>query len=279
MHFFDYALIRYMPDPKRGEIFNIGLIVFKPSAIDIRVLPHAHKIINSLNDNKLLSFQKSWEFLSSMVDEPNKRYDILASATHGVFLSEKAYFSIMAIHEYEPKVQELFNQLVKPVSAKRNVHHQNSRFYTNIKNQFKDLHILATTPHEIESHKVVPHYLLNEEMGLSADFALKNGHLRLTQTVDYNVHNPKEKQKETGLKIMSFLEGKKVRDNAVFYFVYSANTQKEQEIRNQLNMVSEYTDQLFNFESNEDKVRYFNMMANFASQTTDATPNLSVVNH
>ena len=27
MHYFDYALIKYMPNPKRGEIINIGLIV------------------------------------------------------------------------------------------------------------------------------------------------------------------------------------------------------------------------------------------------------------
>lgn len=277
MYFFDYALIRYMPDPKRGEIFNIGLVVFKSSAIDIRVLSHAHKVINNLNDDKLLSFQQSWEFLSSMVDEPNKRYDILASATQGVFLSEKAYFSINHVNEYELKVQHLFDSLVQPVRTKRDIQNHNARFYTSIKTQFKALRILADNQTDIESHKVVTHYAINSDMDLFADFALKNGRLHVTQTVDFNVNDTKAKQKETGLKLLTFLQSKKLIENPACYFVYSASVQKEREIVHQLNMVNEYTDQLFNFESQDERKRYFYLMKNLATQSTTGEANLSIL--
>lgn len=41
---YDYSLIKYMPSLKRGEIVNIGLIVFNKSGIDTRMLSGAAKL-------------------------------------------------------------------------------------------------------------------------------------------------------------------------------------------------------------------------------------------
>lgn len=277
MYFFDYALIRYMPDVKRGEIFNIGLIVFKPSGIDLRVLPVAHRLLHNVDEIKLQSLQKSWEFLASVVETTQERFELLSTATQNVFLSEKAYFSINQINEYELKVQHLFDVLVQPVRTKREIQNHNARFYTSIKTQFKALKILADNQADIESHKVVTHYAINSDMDLFADFALKNGRLHVTQTVDFNVNDTKAKQKETGLKLLTFLQSKKLIENPACYFVYSASVQKEREIVHQLNMVNEYTDQLFNFDSQDERKRYFYLMNNLAMQSTTGEANLSIL--
>ncbi|NQD59723.1 DUF3037 domain-containing protein, partial [Pseudomonas sp. CM25] len=34
---YDYSLIRYMPSPKRGEIVNIGILIYSSPRFDIRL--------------------------------------------------------------------------------------------------------------------------------------------------------------------------------------------------------------------------------------------------
>lgn len=35
---FKYSIVKYMPDPKRGEVVNVGLVVFTEHKVDVRVL-------------------------------------------------------------------------------------------------------------------------------------------------------------------------------------------------------------------------------------------------
>ena len=104
MHYFDYALIKYMPNPKRGEIINIGLIVFKPSGVDVRMLSAANKaalLDGTSTEHNLDLVKQSFESLALLVGAPEDRYTILTTANAAVFLSEKSYFSIQGLNEYE----------------------------------------------------------------------------------------------------------------------------------------------------------------------------------
>ena len=55
MIWFDYSLLKYLPDPKRGEVINIGLIVFRNSGVDVRLLKNTTKVrvfdgVTSINE-------------------------------------------------------------------------------------------------------------------------------------------------------------------------------------------------------------------------------------
>ena len=270
MHYFDYALIKYMPNPKRGEIINIGLIVFKPSGVDVRMLSAANKaalLDGTSTEHNLDLVKQSFESLALLVDAPEDRYTILTTANAAVFLSEKSYFSIQGLNEYELKVRQLFNNLVKPVVRIDNAP-RTSRFNADIKNVFKRMDLLATSVDEIENHKVVSNFLLEDSTGLIADFVLKNGRFHVSQAVDFNVHDTKAKFKETCLKVMGFVEGKGVLNDPACYFIFAATAEKEREITRQLNLAAEYS-QLFNFNSAEDKARYFQMMSHLAGRSLD----------
>ncbi|MCX7088441.1 MAG: DUF3037 domain-containing protein [Methylococcales bacterium] len=263
MFWFDYALIRYTPNPKRGETINVGLIVFLETDIDVRVLSSSAKVrmLDGLSSQvDITKLQESMLTLSQLATTPDQQYDLLAKFNSGVFLSGKAKFAIDDMGQYQDKVAKLFSDLVKPFASKEKITHT-ARLATQLKNRFATLDILAKDASDLSRHKIVPNYLLSEKTGIYADFLLKH----LTEVVDFNANDIQAKFKETSLKIMTFMAGKKELNGDVKrYFVYSATAQKETEITHHLNLVEDYCEKMFNVNSKEESIKYFEMIAEYA---------------
>ncbi|EOX4216232.1 DUF3037 domain-containing protein [Vibrio cholerae] len=265
MEKFNYALIRYMPNPMRGEVVNIGLIVYL-KFLDIRLLKSASKLrmidndstIDNLNDFQS-SLMRTYEFAENI--EQFKR--IVSGFPGGISISEAASFHIDHISQYESKVANLFDALVKPFGAASQPPRNSTRLITSMKRKFKAIEILASDASELSEHKVVSNYVLNESTGLSADFLLKNGIYHLTEVIDYDVADTKAKFKETTLKLMTFAEGSKSLDGEVAsYFVYSASPRAEKEVIQQINLAENYSTKIFNIASKYDEAEYFQIIEN-----------------
>lgn len=263
MHWFDYSLIKYMPNPKRGEIVNLGIVVFRASGIDIRLLNASTKarILDGDTDYEdITSIEQTFREISELVQSPEEQYRLLKGFGSGVFISEKNSFSISGLGEYESKVNRLFNDLVKPFSSHvRSLGH--SRFQTQLKHKFKSLNLLAEDVSGIAEHKVVANYPIDSGSGLTADFMIKNGKYHMSEVIDFNVNDVKAKFKETTLKVMTFVEGRKNLNEPVScYFVYKAGSNKEKEVISHLNLAEDYSDKTFNLSSRQDEANYFQMI-------------------
>lgn len=267
MFWFDYALIRYTPNPKRGETINVGLIVFLNTGIDVRVLNSSAKVrmLDGLSSQvDITKLQESMLKLSQLATTPDQQYDLLSKFNSGVFLSGKAKFAIDDMGQYQDKVAKLFSDLVKPFASKEKITHT-ARLATQLKNKFATLDILAKDASDLSRHKIVPNYPLSEKTGICADFLLKNGVYHLTEVVDFNTNDIQAKFKETSLKIITFMAGQKELNGEVKrYFVYSATVRKEAEITHHLNLVDDYCEKMFNVDSKEDYAKYFGMIAEYA---------------
>jgi len=267
MFWFDYALIRYTPNVKRGETINVGLVVFKETGIDVKVLASNAKVrmidgaSSQIDIDKL---KESMQRLTQKVNTPDEQYQLLSSFASGLFLSNKAQFALDELSQYDDKVAKLFSDLVKPFSSKEKIIHA-ARLTTELKNKFSALNLLAKDTSELSQHKIVHNYLLSEKTGLYADFLLKNGIYHLSEVVDFNVNDTQAKFKETSLKAMTFMAGKKALSEPVnCYFVYSASAKKESEIIQHLNLVEDYSDKMFNMDSKEDQSNYLAMISELA---------------
>lgn len=264
MIWFDYSLLKYLPDPKRGEVINIGLIVFRNSGVDVRLLKNTTKVrvfdgVTSINE--LSRLKASIEDLCGKDVSAQVQHQRLKMLGTGIFTSGLSAFSIENISNYEKTVSGLFHQLVSPYSP-REPRRPNSRLFTKLKNEFKALDILAKELSDIEQHKVVPSYLIDANTGLEADFMLKNGKFHMTEVVDFNVEDVQRKFRETSLKTMTFITGKRViESNMGCYFLYSASTSKEQEIISHLNLAEANCDKMFNIESSSEKADYYQMLS------------------
>ncbi|KOY47249.1 hypothetical protein ACX03_02390 [Vibrio parahaemolyticus] len=265
MQWFNYALIRYMPNPMRGEVVNIGLIVFKES-LDIRLLKSASKLRildNSSSQKVMVEVKNSLLSLSEYAASADTFNRLLESFPGGIQLSETASFSVDHISQYESKVENLFESLVKPYSVRESSNRNNTRLITKLKRKFSAIELLAKDDSGLSEHKIVSNYMLNEATGLTADFLLKNGRFHLTEVIDYDVLDTKSKLKETTMKLMTFAEGQKSLEGEVCsYFVYSASAKKEQEVIQQINLAENYSTNIFNIASKEDEASYFQIIEN-----------------
>ncbi|ELY1990396.1 DUF3037 domain-containing protein [Vibrio harveyi] len=265
MQWFDYAVVRYMPNPMRGEVVNIGLIVFKDT-IDIRLLKSASKLRmldNSSSQKMMLEVKHSLVSLSDYAATAEEFNNLLASFPGGITLSETASFSVDHFSQYESKVEKLFEALIKPYSVRESSNRTNTRLITTLKRKFSSIELLAKDESGLSEHKIVSNYMLNEATGLTADFLLKNGKFHLTEVIDYDVLDTKSKLKETTMKLMTFAEGQKSLEGEVCsYFVYSASAKKEQEVIQQINLAENYSTNIFNIASKDDEASYFQIIEN-----------------
>jgi hypothetical protein len=249
-----------MASASRQEIVNVGIIVFRPEGIDIRMLSSATKVRlldGSSKQEDLESLKSHFKYICSEYTDPAEQVRVLNLFKGRAFISSPAFFGIDELSQYESKVSDIFNKLVKPNIAKKRKY--SSRFSTVIKNIFKQMEILAYDSSEIEDHKVVHNYQISN--GLSADFLLKNGAYHLTETIDYNLNDLNAKHKETSLKLLTFIEGQKSLEGDVkSYFVYRATPEKEFEVTQQIDLAESYSDKVFNFSSKEDKSKYFELI-------------------
>ncbi|MBU3019035.1 DUF3037 domain-containing protein [Paraglaciecola agarilytica] len=266
MSWFEYSIIRYLPDPKRGEIVNIGILVFRSSGVDVRLLKTSAKLRmfdGASLTKELDELENSIKEISSLEKTTEGRLHLLNTFSREIQLSSLASFSINGTHEYEQIVNRLFDDLVKPKGSREPASTHYSRLHTTLRKDFKKLNLLASDLSEIEKHKIVSAYPLGKSTGLSADFMLKNGKFHMSEVIDFNVIDINSKFKETSLKMMTFLEGKKLLgQNMGCYLVYSASYDKEKDITAHLNMASDYSDSLYNLTSADDKASYFQLLSN-----------------
>ena len=264
---YDYSLIKYMPSQKRGEIVNIGIIVFNKAGIDSRLLSGAAKL-RLLDGASSIDDISEFEFILEEARKICKNTDEIINFLDmfkGAFkLSAKARFSIDHEGQYEAQLTRLFNDLVKPFSVRETVR-KSSRIQTLVKHKFESLNLLAKSAEELSYHKVVQNYSFSDKSGFSADFLLKNGKFHISEVIDYNVNDLSAKFKETTLKVMTFMEGKKhLGQDSGCYFVYSASGSIEKDIQSHLNLAEDYSSSIFNIASKQEEKSYFDLMSKLA---------------
>ncbi len=271
MLWFEYAVIKYTPDLKRGETVNIGLMVFLSESIDMRMLNSTAKVRmldGQSAHSDVIAFEKALHALPMQSIEQEHRYDFISTLLDGsISLSPQGRFAIDLPNQYEAKITQLFDTLIKPYSLiEKQAPH--SRLTTTLKNKFRTRHLLAKDPSELSYHKVVANYPINPKAGITADFLIKNGVYHISEVIDFNVNDTQAKFKETSLKTMTFLMAKKaLGESSQCYFVYSASLQKENEIIQHLNMAEDYSDKIFNIASKEEMNHYLAMISALASPT------------
>jgi hypothetical protein len=226
-----------------------------------------HILGGNLTPENLFEFKNSIEkLLKFMPPEENKHKFLSNFLGYGTLqLSNLGNFRIDDAKQYEANVNKLFNELVSPIKSKKtDVEHT---LFTQVKNKFKSLDILANDESGLSRHQIVPNYPINLEMGLKADFVMKNGVYHVSGVVDFNVgeHQYPSKLKETSFKIMTFMHSKdelKVGStpDTKCYFVYSATKSIEDKISKHLKLASRHSDDLFNFSSRDDEQRYIALM-------------------
>ncbi len=176
-----------IPSARRGERVNVGLIVFLPERLDIRVSDVSK--INCLAPNDWSDYvSKSALYMQERFGPPASPEGFLKqfSDYESVLrLSDLGWFSIDSHDHYESEVLSILNDLVYFPREQQNLTiAKTSRINAQIAAEFRKAQILASVYETIEDHKVERNYTVSRSADLKADFAVKNGVYHITSTLD-----------------------------------------------------------------------------------------------
>lgn len=253
-HIFKYTILMAIPDRRRGERVNIGIMVFLRDRVDIRFVAVAKigaiaggnwaAYAGDLQRRILAQFKSGTEAEEYVAATP--RIDPIIEA------SELGFFSIELAEQYETTVGEILDSLVvKPRS--RPERPKSTRINTEIAREFRREKILATADEPIDARRVVRDLTVENE--LKADFAIRNSVMHITATLD--LRRPRVDVKEATLKAI-------VLDRAREHFgddtrrlgVYAAADIASDHFKTHIDLLKEYSDDCFNWENPIERRRY-----------------------
>lgn len=269
-HLFKYSVLRVMPDKRRGEVVNVGIVVFKTDGTDVRLLDSLNKVAaidGSFDLAQLVAAPAqidSWLSSRSTVEEKHEALKKLGF----ILVSDLAWFTAPTSHEYEIMIERLMDALVVPKNKPLKVSPGISRITSTLKEKFRGQHILGKTKEDIKKHLVVPNYPLSQASGLYLDFVLKNGVYRVTETADLRAESSSHADRrriaaDAAIKLDT--ARKKMKRGVQRYVVYGAK--RGSDTGQLVNLLGDYSDGVYNIQSRQDMAAYMEIIMDAASST------------
>lgn len=268
----NYSLVRYQPHAGRHEVINIGIVLFAPQGPLMDTAAHMGKLlaIDPNADTRLVyeqanALQNAINTMAAKGFDAQQVVDMLSRSLAGASLMPLGSVAMRGRDPHEV-LQNLMAELVTPPAKKRGRGPaSHSRLNVELSTIFRQAQMLGTEPGDIARHKVVPRFPIDADVGLFAEFALRNGKLHVTETVDFRVKDRSAKKREAEAKALVLVQALETvgRDDLQRYVVISgadADTQAS------MNLLERYADHLVVREDPQDWASYIDRMAKAARQ-------------
>lgn len=259
-----FSLVRYQPDMQRQEVVNVGVVVFADSGPLVSLASNQGKLL-ALDPNFRLArlydqgkrlqdaMRTLWEDRTS-VDELIHSFGTggsLSLSPPGMLDSENRSIEVI--------VEELQKDLVSAPVRSRSREPKTSRLHTELRQVFRQARILGSAPSDISKHLIVPNFPIDTDIGLFAEFALRNGKLHVTETVDFRTSTTAAKKQEAQAKTLILVEALE-RLGPVDLRRYVVVTGASSQVQASMNLLERYSDDFIVRESAQDWQRYVDTM-------------------
>lgn len=190
-----YSLITMKPSLERLDVLCIGVAVISETEWTICTLQDAKKFQSLDSTFKLSAVTNLVPFLKSLfVDFSTMKEarDCLASNRSSICLHDfEGVFGYTTNDDFQKQIFGIMAESVSPKAAITDKlltsRISKPRIRSRLRKQFQTMGILGKTGDDINSHKVVPNFPVSLKYGLVAEFALKNGVMSFTETLDFDV--------------------------------------------------------------------------------------------
>jgi hypothetical protein len=186
-----YVVLRLAADRLRGEIINVGIVLFSETA------PPRAIMMATLNKLRALDADWNSERLHAWADNINtilQHYRAPAACLQALgrfgFCDPNAIGTFQASSETELaqqisdiKTTYVANRAAAPTLKKP----RKTRLQSALREQFRRMQVMGESAEDVAAHLVVANMPVPECPGLKTDFLYKNGVYRLTQTLDYRI--------------------------------------------------------------------------------------------
>lgn len=242
---FEYAVLMAIPDRRRGERVNVGIMILLDDRIDIR-LPAASKIGAIAGGNwsaYARDLQRRLAIEYKTGGEAARAISVVPQVDPIIEASDLAPLVLESASDYEDTVTEILDTLViKPKAA--HVRSKATRINAEISREFRHEGMLATADQPIESRKVVRNFPIENE--LKADFALRNGSMHVAATLD--LRRTAVNIKEAALKAIVLDRAKEhFGSDTMSIGIYATSEDAMGQFKTHVELLTEYSDKCFNW--------------------------------
>ena len=255
-HTFKYAILKAVPDSRRGERVNVGIVVLRDDHDpDIRFSGLAK--VRSLAAGDWAGYadrvqQKIYDTFWQ-TGTTNLFLEKYASVERVIRVSDIALFVADNEQTYERRVMEILDSLV--IVPKEERRQRSSRINTEMAAEFRKVNALASNEDMEYSGKIVRDFYISLEEELKADFALQNGVLHATATLDLrglSVNISRATLPALVLDKATKVFGEKTKR----YGVYAASYSELPRFTPHIKILADYSEQTFNWMNPEDRRAY-----------------------
>jgi hypothetical protein len=259
---FKYAILMAIPDARRGERVNVGIVVFLKDRVDVRLSEITKISVLAPGDWKLYASElqrKLSHYDSGLIAEKeiseHPKIDAIISAT------SMASFVVDALEQYEVRVKEILDALV--IRPKIGQAARASRINTEISQRLRSIKVLAKPTETINDHRVVRDFPISEEEKLVADFALKNGVWHIIATLD--LRKSSAHLGDAALKAVTLDKAKrKYKKNIRRYSIYAA-VDNDIRCKPQIALLRDYSESIFNWSDCQDQKKIIGLIRQAAA--------------
>lgn len=280
MNIAHYSLLLINPTVDRLDTVVAGVVVHREAGWDVRVASSAQKmkaIDPSFPDGRLSQTAAVVYQLTQTASNLRDLQSSFEGTRLGVLVDTFiGGFTFASDVDYQGQVASILAESVNPpglatanaapITRRRNVVRR------KLRDHFRARGLWSRSDQDIDNHRVVEHFPISPEHGVIADFALKNGAMHVTETIDFQIQSLKGKRLEAQAKGFVLNEATRVFGPNTKRYVVASGTSIP-EVRPSVLLLSEFAE-VFALESAQDMSTYVEKMAAAAgsSQQTIGLP-------
>lgn len=248
-HSFRYSVLQAIPDRRRGERVNIGIVAFTECGLDVRIFET--RKLSALTarswDADIKAFSEVIQKIDNPDLDPSERV-LQLSAVEDVFsLSQAGWFEAASNAEFETAMRDIVRSLIS--RPKRTRRPEGSSVVSEISSALRQANVLATKDDSLDSGLVFRGYKIAD--GLEADFAQQNSMFHVAAVLDLRANNPQLAQ--AALKSVVLDQAAEHFSNVHKVGVYSAAKERLPELHSNLAILRPYADDIYNWEDVHDR--------------------------
>lgn len=263
----------------RGEALNVALIVNGPRGIEVlgsRRLDKISAISAAVSIEEVRSdLDRAADIIAKHFRDQQNFVDAVQEFSFFSCLKVNLFGSIVAHDQsaFDEEIARLLTQLVEPEPAPpKPQRKRDTGLKADIRHVFKNNRLLAKKGDTLQDHRIISNHPISDDVVL--DFALQNGALHAFETVDVSDTSWTVKRAFNEFAISVFtLELAKISIKSQLVkpnLIYRSSASIEEIVRSSLDTAESQGIVLFNWNSNDDKVRLLEKVEKYASPSLAA---------
>jgi hypothetical protein len=246
-HTYKYSILTAIPDPRRGERINVGIVIFLDGKLDVRFQQASFKLKALTRENWDLRIESIRQRISELHQKNEAPEDVLSKISFVEPLISSSGLGTFHSHssaDYEDTINEILQSLVLLPKAKPS--DAVSRINTEITKVFKTAKALAKPGQSLRDGKIVRGLPVAPNEGLLADFALQNSKMHIASTLDLRKHTVR--LDEAALKSIVLDKSREVYGKTVRTIgVYAVEPDMKKHFSTHVELLSDYADETYNW--------------------------------